>query len=126
MLVSSIGDRVNPLPPRATSTFFFDGWWGYVQKDLRRVLGRRVRGWPKRSYCGAGSLRRCRDALTASLVRAAAEAKGKQVRATCPEETPPVCDQIVPTTAGAIGIDPFPFHNRGTFHQVVEVGGSAP
>jgi acyl-homoserine lactone acylase PvdQ len=126
LLVSSINDRVNPLPARATSTFFFDGWWGYVQKDLRRVLGRRIRGWPKRSYCGAGSLRRCRDALTASLVRAAAEAKGKQVRATCPEETPPACDQIVPTTAGAIGIDPFPFHNRGTFHQVVEVGGSAP
>ena len=45
------------------------------------------------------------------------------VKATCPQTTPPSCDQIVPTTAGAVDTPPFPFHNRGTFHQIDEIGG---
>src|SRR3954447_10578039 len=43
------------------------GWYGYVIKDLRTLLGRSVRGRYSREYCGRGSLRRCRTALVASL-----------------------------------------------------------
>ncbi len=121
-LVSQVDEKVNKLPVKGTSTFFFDGWWGYVQKDLRRVTGRKVRGWPAKAYCGRGSRSACRRLLTASLLDAVAASAGKEVRSTCPETEPPSCDQIVPTTAGAVGVDPFPFHNRGTFHQLVQVG----
>jgi hypothetical protein len=48
------------------------------------------------------------------------------VHATCPQTTPPTCDQIVPTTGGAVSTPPFPFHNRGTFHQIDEIGGPGP
>jgi hypothetical protein len=34
---------------------------------------------------------------------------------TCPVTTPPSCDQIVATDAGAISLPPQPFDNRGTF-----------
>jgi hypothetical protein len=37
--------------------------------------------------------------------------------------TPPSCDQIVTTAAGAIPIPNQPFDNRGTFYQAVAVSG---
>jgi acyl-homoserine lactone acylase PvdQ len=39
------------------------GWYGYVDKDLRALLGREVRGSYSRRYCGAGVLETCRAAL---------------------------------------------------------------
>jgi acyl-homoserine lactone acylase PvdQ len=43
------------------------GWYGYVRKDLRTVLGRDVRGRYAREYCGRGRLKRCRRVLRRSL-----------------------------------------------------------
>ena len=43
------------------------GWYGYVRKDLRTVLGRKVKGKYSRRYCGGGKLRRCRQVLRRSL-----------------------------------------------------------
>ena len=42
---------------------------------------------------------------------------------TCTVTTPSTCDQIVPTSAGAISIPPQPFDNRGTFYQAVAIQG---
>ena len=36
------------------------GWYGYAQKDLRRLLGRRVRGPLSRVYCGGSKTARAR------------------------------------------------------------------
>jgi hypothetical protein len=44
-----------------------------------------------------------------------------KVPATCPQTSPPACDQEVPTTAGAISLAPFPWQDRGTYHQIVEL-----
>src|SRR6185503_3583571 len=44
-----------------------DGWWGYVSKDLRRVLGQPVSDGFSRTYCGSGSLTACRDALRKTM-----------------------------------------------------------
>jgi acyl-homoserine lactone acylase PvdQ len=131
-LVDQVAQLVNPIPVRGTSTFFFDGWWNYVQKDLRRILRRHEAGRLSRAYCGGGSLRRCRAVLASTLadtVAAVAKAQGTDdmskwvVHATCPKTKPPTCDQIVPKTGGAVDTPPFPFHNRGTFHQIDEIGG---
>jgi acyl-homoserine lactone acylase PvdQ len=119
-LIDSIVEKVNPL----ASKFMFDGWYGYVQKDLRTVLHRPVKAWPKTAFCGGGGLVSCRKLLTDSLSEVAAQVPvGVRVPTTCPETKPVSCDQIVPMTAGAVSVKPFPFHNRGTFHQLVEVGG---
>jgi acyl-homoserine lactone acylase PvdQ len=42
-------------------------WYGFVRKDLRAALGRRVRGRYAREYCGRGRLKRCRRVLRRSL-----------------------------------------------------------
>jgi hypothetical protein len=43
------------------------------------------------------------------------------VPATCEQASPPKCDQNVPTALGAVETPPFPWQNRGTYHQVVEL-----
>ncbi len=112
-----------------------DGWWGYVSKDLRRVLGRRERGKYSRVYCGAGHtgrqtrkrmLRGCRSQLLNSLIKAArtpasqlykddaCAAAGQQGSQTC-------FDSIVFRPLGAVTQPMIPWINRPTFQQVVEV-----
>jgi len=43
-----------------------------------------------------------------------------------PAQGQPTCDEEVPISAGAVATPPFPFQNRGTFHQAVEVMGHRP
>jgi acyl-homoserine lactone acylase PvdQ len=59
-------------------------WYGHVSKDLRGVLGKRVRGAYSREYCGRGSLARCRRML-ASTLRAAARVPASEVYKGDPE-----------------------------------------
>jgi hypothetical protein len=46
-----------------------------------------------------------------------------KLQATCAQKDPPACDQEVPSALGAVDTPPFPWQNRGTFHQVVELSG---
>ena len=122
---------------------FDDGIWGHVQKDLRSVLGRPERGRYSQIYCG-GPVREpvrgkrlrlarthCRDVLLTTLRAAVAEVAQKRgsdtsqwkLQAVCDDTDPPSCDQIVPSTAGAVDTPPFPWQNRGTYHQVDEISG---
>jgi acyl-homoserine lactone acylase PvdQ len=103
-------------------------WATQQQKDLRAVLGLKVRGRYSRLYCGTRKV--CRSRLLNSFRAAVAATTSKygssdptkwKVPATCPKTDPPQCDQIVPNTAGAIDTPPFPWQNRGTYHQVVEL-----
>jgi acyl-homoserine lactone acylase PvdQ len=104
------------------------GWdWGsQVQKDLRDVLHQPEKGRYSRQYCGA-TRSACRAVLLKALDEALAEQVAKRgpdtatwkVQATCAD--PDTCDEIVPTTGGAVDTPPFPWQNRGTYHQVVRV-----
>jgi acyl-homoserine lactone acylase PvdQ len=137
-LMNFINHNFNPVSPDGirdgSGNGFFAGWEMDVQKDLRQVLGARVRGRFSRTYCGGGSLRRCRALLSSTLLQAAAALSARygasianwKLPVTCPVTTPPSCDQIVPTSAGAISIPPQPFDNRGTFYQAVAVSGHRP
>jgi acyl-homoserine lactone acylase PvdQ len=119
-------------------------WTSQVQKDLRNVLGRKERGRYSQMYCGGpahGAVRgkhlakvraRCRVVLLSTLRGAVADVKQKygsadpaqwKVPATCAKKDPAICDQKVPTALGAVDTPPFPWQNRGTFHQVVELTG---
>ncbi|HZN18190.1 MAG TPA: penicillin acylase family protein, partial [Micromonosporaceae bacterium] len=51
---------------------FQQGWWGYVDNDIRTVLGDPVAGGLGRTYCGGGSLSACRQMLLDTLGQAAA------------------------------------------------------
>ena len=137
-LMDLINQQFNSIQPDGirdgTGNGFFAGWTMDVQKDLRQILHRRVRGRFSRTYCGRGSRRRCRSLLTRTLLQAAAALRARygpsqadwKLPVTCPVTTPPSCDQIVPTSAGAISIPAQPFDNRGTFYQAVAVSGHRP
>jgi acyl-homoserine lactone acylase PvdQ len=119
-------------------------WASHVQKDLRNILGRKVPGRFSQAYCGGparGVVRgkrlkkvrtRCRTVLLSTLREAAAEVTKKygsadpaqwKMQATCEQKSPAECDQEVPAALGAVDTPPFPWQNRGTFHQVVELSG---
>jgi hypothetical protein len=68
--------RDDPANPRGSA--YYGGWYGYVEKDLRRVLGRRVVGPYRTHFCGAGDLAVCRTSLWAALEEAGAELAAAQ------------------------------------------------
>ena len=51
--------------PHDAAASFGGGWYGYVDKDLRTLLGSRVRDPFRLRYCGNGSLSACRASLWA-------------------------------------------------------------
>ncbi|HZO49405.1 MAG TPA: hypothetical protein VFB26_04595, partial [Gaiellaceae bacterium] len=58
--------------PNPGGSAYIDGWYGYVQKDLRTLLGRPVRGPFATRFCGRGDLAACRESLWAAIADAAA------------------------------------------------------
>ena len=108
------------------------GWYGYAQKDLRTVLGRRVGGRYSRTYCGRGSLKRCRAALRASLKAALAVPasrlySGDGVCRNDNRDGSQACfDSIYFRPLGAITQPLIPWQNRPTYQQAVEIPRAAP
>ena len=60
------------------TTQFIGGRGWYVHKDLRTLLGRRVKGRYANRYCGRGRLAPCKTALWAALEAAGAELAAAQ------------------------------------------------
>lgn len=130
-----LGSLVTRLPqalddhPRSGIGSAFNGvaWYGYLDKDLRTVLGDTVKGGYSTGYCGRGSLRACRTVLRASLDAAvkrllAAQKVGSLAQVTYDKTQ----DDIRHTTAGLVGVRPIDWQNRPTFQQVVELTSHRP
>jgi acyl-homoserine lactone acylase PvdQ len=109
--------------PRAQGSAYQSGWYGYVEKDLRSVLGQRVEGRYSREYCGGGRLGRCRQALLSSL-QAALEVNDEDLYGTesCEGGGPQWCfDAVRYRALGAVTQPPMHWINRPTFQQAVEI-----
>jgi len=110
-----------PTGSHAGSSFQY-GWWSYVDKDIRAVLGESVQGGLSQKYCGGGSLNACRDTLISTLK----EAVGKTASQVYPGDD--LCsagdqwcaDSIVQRTLGGIKHYNISWQNRPTYQQVVE------
>ncbi len=112
-----------------------DGWYGYAKKDLRTLLGQKVKGRYSRKYCGSGRLARCRTALAASLKDAVANSDPQKLYggdADCVSESGgdgdklQYCfDTVVHRPLGAIEQPRIHWINRPTFQQAVEIQGRA-
>ena len=72
---SSIRDDA-PLGPSGSSAY--SGWWSYVDKDLRALLGRPVTGPFGTRFCGGGDVATCATSLWAALDAAAATLEASQ------------------------------------------------
>jgi hypothetical protein len=104
------------------------GWYGYAAKDLRRVLGRRVREPYSKRYCGAGSRARCRSALRGALQRALdvtpAELYADKACTDAGKRNDQACfDKIVFRATGGITQPMIGWQNRPSYQQAVEIRG---
>jgi acyl-homoserine lactone acylase PvdQ len=112
---------------------FAQGWFGYVSRDLLDLLAAHSHRRPGPSaytkvYCGNGSFNGCRAVLRSTLL-AATSVTPKQMYGygACASNPQPSCfDKDEWTAASAISLPPFPFQNRPTFQQVVELTRTLP
>ncbi len=98
------------------------GWWGYVSKDLRSVLGQPVAAPLAATYCGGGSLAGCRSVLLATLAQAAAQPASQVYPGDkyCAAGDQWCADTIVQSPLGGLTEDPISWQNRPTYQQVVQ------
>ena len=108
----------NPPGPRGSA--YIEGLYGHVQKDLRTLLGRRVRGKFSRPYCGKGKRRACRRALLTSLGAAITTLEREFGKAPSTWRADQDGDRIVFTPVGVVGQRTIQWQNRPTFQQVMK------
>jgi acyl-homoserine lactone acylase PvdQ len=122
-------DRLAALHARSNNagpggSAYISGWYGYVDKDLRSLLGREVRGPYSRRYCGAGVLASCREALWNALDEAAEELETKQGPAPSSWRADATAERIR-FTSGVLP-DTMRWTNRPTFQQLMSFRSHRP
>ncbi|MGV9355717.1 penicillin acylase family protein [Streptomyces misionensis] len=110
-----------PTGSHAGSAFQY-GWWSYVDKDIRSVLGKNVQGPLAEKYCGGGDLGACRDTLISTLKQAAGMTAAQVYPgdSLCSAGDQWCADSIVQRTLGGIKHGNISWQNRPTYQQVVE------
>jgi acyl-homoserine lactone acylase PvdQ len=117
--VSSLPHSANTAQGHKGSSFQY-GWWGWVEKDLRAVLGDSVPNWSTR-FCGGGTVSACRTALLTSLSAAIAEPAATTYPADdhCAAGNQWCADAILQSPLGGITHPLISWQNRPTYQQVV-------
>ncbi|WP_304451398.1 penicillin acylase family protein [Nocardiopsis sp. YSL2] len=116
---------VNQAQPHRGSAFQY-GWWSYVDKDLRAVLGEDVQGpLGGEAYCGEGDPDGCRTVLLDSLAEAAAVPAGEVYPGDehCSAGDQVCADAVVHQAVGGIGMWPIAWQNRPTYQMVYQFSG---
>jgi hypothetical protein len=103
---------------------FISGWYGYVDKDLRTLLGQPVHGPFSRRYCGAGVLEACRQALWSALDAAASELEQSQGPAPSSWRADATAERI--RFASGVLTDTMRWTNRPTFQQAMSFSSHRP
>ncbi|AXB48882.1 penicillin acylase [Amycolatopsis albispora] len=98
------------------------GWWGYVHKDLRAILGDQVAGPLGAEYCGGGDVAKCRTILLDTVKQAAAQPISEVYPGDgdCAAGDQWCADSLIHRPLGGITHDKISTQNRPTYQQVVE------
>jgi acyl-homoserine lactone acylase PvdQ len=128
-VLGPLADRLAALHGRSDDpgpggSAYNTGWYGYVDKDLRTLLGREVRGPYSRRYCGAGVLATCREALWAAIDAAAAQLEATQGSNPSKWRADATAERIR-FTSGVLS-DTMRWTNRPTFQQLMSFSGHRP
>jgi acyl-homoserine lactone acylase PvdQ len=128
-VLGPLADRLAVLHGRSDDpgpggSAYNSGWYGYVDKDLRTLLGREVRGPYSRRYCGAGVLATCREALWAAIDAAAAQLEATQGSDPSKWRADATAERIR-FTSGVLS-DTMRWTNRPTFQQLMSFSGHRP
>jgi acyl-homoserine lactone acylase PvdQ len=101
---------------------FGGGWYGYVYKGLRQILGDSVGQPLSRGYCGGGNLETCRNSLWAAIQGAAEKLQTEQGGTPKTWKAEKVRIHFQP---GVLKYT-MSWTNRSTFQQIIEFTGHAP
>jgi hypothetical protein len=112
----TVSDNANPQ-----GSAYIAGWYGYVDKDLRSLLGRSVQAPYSTRYCGRGDLDACRESLWAAITAACAALTAKHTSDPGTWWADARAERINFTT-GLIR-DTMAWTNRPTFQQVMSFSG---
>jgi hypothetical protein len=94
------------------------GWYGYVEKDLRRLAGKPVADPFQTKFCGNGVLSVCRDALWAALEQSGAELAAEQGNADPSTWRSNAVPERITFVPGILG-QTMRWTNRPTFQQAI-------
>ena len=96
---------------------YISGWYGYVDKDLRSLLGKPVRGPYRARYCGGGVVAACSASLRAALDAAGVTLAAEQGSTPAAWRADAIRERIR-FTSGVLP-DTMRWTNRPTFQQVM-------
>ena len=104
-------------PANDQGSAYDSGWYGYVDKDLRALIGRNVKGQFRTQFCGHGVVAACQASLWAAI-----DSAGNQLRAT--QGSDPTAWRADATGerigfSGGLLSKTMRWTNRGTFQQVI-------
>ena len=103
--------------PGSSGSAFDGGWYGYVYKDLKSLLGQSVAQPYSRPYCGNGSLEACRNSLWAAIQLASENLAASQGPVPTAWKAAKVRITFPP---GLLPKYTMRWTNRSTFQQVIE------
>lgn len=117
---SSASGATGAIPHRGSAFQF--GWWSYMDKDLRAVLGKDVSGGLGEPFCGGGDLAQCRKVLLDTLKQAAATPADQVYPGdeNCDAGDQWCADSIIQRPLGGITDPKIGWQNRPTYQQVVQ------
>jgi acyl-homoserine lactone acylase PvdQ len=107
--------------PSNHGSSFDGGWYGYISKDLRTQLGKKVKGKYSVRFCGKGSVKKCSASLWKTIQAATdklAAAQGSNPTAWRADATK---ERI--TFAPGLISDTMRWTNRPTFQQAISFSG---
>jgi acyl-homoserine lactone acylase PvdQ len=130
---SGLGDLTFQIPqsplddsPNLTnqgSAYANVAWYGYVDRDLRKLLGQDISDPMSQPYCGKADLNACRAALKKSLLTAVGQLQTQQKQTEPTKWVYPLSvDDIKFTAVGLSAAPSIDWQNRPTWHQVVTSG----
>jgi hypothetical protein len=124
-LVDQLGAVVSRDQPfNAGGSSFYEGWWSYIDKDLRTLLGKPVRGPYMTRFCGAGDPVACSRALWSALDAAAAELEAEQGAVPAAWRVSALPERI--RFAPGLLTETMRGTNRPTFQQAITFAGHRP
>jgi acyl-homoserine lactone acylase PvdQ len=118
--------QLNPIDDSANDqgSSYIDGWYGYVDKDLRMLLGDPVKSPFHERYCGGGDVQACAASLWAALDAAGNELAAGQG----PDPSAWRADATGERIVFEPGLIPLTMRwtNRPTFQQAITFNGHRP
>jgi hypothetical protein len=109
--------------PSSGGSSFGSGWYSYIDKDLRKILGDNVKAPWSHQYCGDGTVNSCSQALWAA-VKAAADGLAADTGRVDPATwRSSATRERITFAPGLLSGTTMRWTNRPTFQQAIEFNG---